>query len=40
MVLGGGNDERPREGLRISRQYPEAPIVVTGDSGSMAEHTD
>ena len=37
IVLGGGNDERSREGLRISRQYPDAPIVVTGDSGFMVE---
>ena len=35
MVLGGGNDERPREALRLSREYPEVPIVVTGDSGIM-----
>ena len=37
IVLGGGNDERSREGLRISRQYPDAPILVTGDSGFMVE---
>ena len=35
MVLGGGNEERPREALRLSREYPEVPFVVTGDSGIM-----
>ena len=35
MVLGGGNEERPREALRLSREYPDVPIVVTGDSGIM-----
>ena len=35
LVLGGGNDERPREALRLSREYPEVPFVVTGDSGIM-----
>ena len=37
MVLGGGNEERPREALRLSREYPEVPFVVTGDSGFMVE---
>jgi len=35
MVLGGGNEERPREALRLVQKYPEVPIVVTGDSGIM-----
>ena len=35
LVLGGGNDERPREALRLSKKYPEVSIVVTGDSGIM-----
>ena len=35
IVLGGGNEERPREALRLLREYPDMPIVVTGDSGMM-----
>lgn len=35
MVLGGGNEERPREALRLTREYPNVPIVVTGDNGIM-----
>ena len=35
LVLGGGNDERPREALRLVKKYPEVSIVVTGDSGIM-----
>ena len=35
MVLGGGNEERPREALRLIKKYPEMSIVVTGDSGIM-----
>ena len=35
MVLGGGNEERSREALRLVKKYPEVSIVVTGDSGIM-----
>jgi len=35
LLLGGGNEERPRETLRLSGQYPDVPIVVTGDNGIM-----
>ena len=35
IVLGGGNEERPREALRLVQKYPEVSIVVTGDSGIM-----
>ena len=35
LVLGGGNEERPREAMRLSREYPNVPIVVTGDNGLM-----
>ena len=35
IVLGGGNEERPREALRLVREYPKVPIVVTGDNGIM-----
>ncbi len=35
VLLGGGNDERPRETIRLAHHYPEVPIVVTGDNGIM-----
>ena len=35
ILLGGGNEERPREALRLIKKYPEVSIVVTGDSGIM-----
>lgn len=35
VVLGGGNDERPREALRLAALYPHASIIVTGDGGSI-----
>ena len=35
MVLGGGNEERSREALRLARIYPDVPLVVTGDNGFM-----
>jgi uncharacterized SAM-binding protein YcdF (DUF218 family) len=35
IVLGGGNEERPREALRLLREYPDVPVVVTGDNGIM-----
>ena len=35
VLLGGGNEERPREALRLVQKYPEVSIVVTGDSGIM-----
>ena len=37
LLLGGGNEERPRETLRLSGKYPDIPIVVTGDSGLMMQ---
>jgi len=38
IVLGGGNEDRPREALRLNRKYPDVPFVVTGDSGIMLAH--
>lgn len=37
LVLGGGNDERPREALRLAERFPELPVVVTGDGGTIVE---
>jgi uncharacterized SAM-binding protein YcdF (DUF218 family) len=33
LVLGGGNEERPREAIRLHKQYPNVPLIVTGDGG-------
>ena len=33
LVLGGGNEERPREALRLRAQFPDVPLIVTGDGG-------
>lgn len=35
LVLGGGNDERPRETIRLHKLYPDVPVLVTGDSGMI-----
>jgi uncharacterized SAM-binding protein YcdF (DUF218 family) len=35
VVLGGGNEERPREALRLHNDYPEIPILITGDGGTI-----
>jgi len=37
MVLGGGNGERPREAMRLHREYPDVPVIVTGDGGMIIE---
>jgi uncharacterized SAM-binding protein YcdF (DUF218 family) len=33
LVLGGGNGARPHLALRLAAEYPDAAVVVTGDSG-------
>ena len=33
LVLGGGNGARPHHALRLAAEYPQAAVVVTGDSG-------
>ncbi len=35
VVLGGGNEERPREALRLAAKFPDLPVVVTGDGGEI-----
>lgn len=35
LLLGGGNEERAQEAIRLSREYPSVPVVVTGDGGFM-----
>ncbi|MGB2351678.1 MAG: YdcF family protein [Akkermansiaceae bacterium] len=35
VLLGGGNEERPREAYRLHKLYPEVEIVVTGDNSLM-----
>lgn len=33
IVLGGGNESRPREALRLAEKFPEPQVLVTGDGG-------
>ncbi|BDS07655.1 hypothetical protein NT6N_26950 [Oceaniferula spumae] len=35
LVLGGGNEERPREAIRLHKIYPDVPLLVTGDGGMI-----
>jgi len=35
VVLGGGNEERPREALRLITKFPDVPLIVTGDGGMI-----
>ena len=35
VALGGGDDVRVRETLRLAGRFPEVPILVTGDSGAI-----
>ena len=35
IVLGGGDDARPREAARLIGKYPDVPLLVTGDSGNI-----
>jgi uncharacterized SAM-binding protein YcdF (DUF218 family) len=37
VVLGGGDGARVRETLRLAGQFPDVPILVTGDSGSIVQ---
>jgi uncharacterized SAM-binding protein YcdF (DUF218 family) len=33
VVLGGGEDARWTEALRLHHEFPEVPVIVTGDDG-------
>lgn len=35
LVLGGGNDDRIHEALRLALKFPQAPVIVTGDGGRI-----
>jgi uncharacterized SAM-binding protein YcdF (DUF218 family) len=35
LVLGGGDDARAREAIRLAGEYPEIPVLVSGDRGHM-----
>lgn len=35
VVLGGGNEARSREAMRWHRRFPEVPVIVTGDGGTI-----
>ncbi|MEO8617119.1 MAG: YdcF family protein, partial [Luteolibacter sp.] len=40
VALGGGTNERNREVVKLHRMYPEIPIVVSGDSGTIVAFLD
>jgi uncharacterized SAM-binding protein YcdF (DUF218 family) len=35
VVLGGGDQARSREALRLAGEFPDAPLIVTGDGGTI-----
>jgi uncharacterized SAM-binding protein YcdF (DUF218 family) len=35
VVLGGGNEDRIRQGKRLADRYPVVPVIVTGDGGTI-----
>ena len=35
VVLWGGDQSRAREAIRLAANYPEAPVLVSGDGGYM-----
>ncbi len=35
VVLGGGDQVRVRETTRLAAQFPDAPVIVTGDGGEI-----
>lgn len=37
VVLGGGDGARVREALRLAERFPDVPVLVTGDSGSIVQ---
>jgi uncharacterized SAM-binding protein YcdF (DUF218 family) len=37
VILGGGDDDRVREGKRLADEFPEVKVVVTGDGGMIRD---
>lgn len=35
LVLGGGDEARAREAIRLAEAFPEVPVLVSGDGGHM-----
>ncbi len=35
VILGGGDDDRARQGKRLADEFPEVKVVVTGDGGMI-----
>jgi len=35
LVLGGGDEARAREAIRLAETFPEVPLLVSGDGGHM-----
>ena len=35
VALGGGDEARGRKCLELARSFPQAPVVVTGDGGTI-----
>lgn len=35
LVLGGGDEARAREAIRLAETFPEVPVLVSGDGGYM-----
>jgi uncharacterized SAM-binding protein YcdF (DUF218 family) len=37
VILGGGDDDRIRQGKLLADRYPDVPLIVTGDGGSIVQ---
>ncbi len=37
LILGGGDDDRVREGKLLADRYQDTPVVVTGDGGIIVK---
>lgn len=37
VVLGGGDLARARTAIRMAERYPSVPVIVTGDTGELAD---
>lgn len=37
LILGGGDEDRIRQGSGLADQFPEVPVIVTGDGGSIVQ---
>jgi uncharacterized SAM-binding protein YcdF (DUF218 family) len=37
LILGGGDEDRIRQGSALAGRFPEVPVIVTGDGGSIVQ---